>query len=55
MCRQALAKLLPDFENFNSNVEAWTRQWNEQGGKVNWQFTINNAKIMLKRLYPMVL
>jgi hypothetical protein len=54
MSRQALDKPVPDFESFKRNVEAWTKQRNEQGGKVNWQFTTKDARIKLRRLYPTI-
>ena len=55
MCRQALAKPLPDFESFENQVRAWTLRRNIQCGKVNWQFTTADARIKLKRLYPVSL
>jgi len=55
MCRQALAKPLPDFESFENQVRAWTLRRNIQCGKVNWQFTTADARIKLKRLYPVAL
>ena len=55
MCRQALAKPLPDFESFENQIRAWTLRRNVQCGKVNWQFTTNDARIKLKRLYPVAL
>jgi hypothetical protein len=33
-------------------VEAWQNQRNVTGGKVVWRFTMENARIKLKRLYP---
>jgi len=55
MCRQALAKPLPDFESFKNQVRAWTLRRNIECGKVNWQFTTADARIKLKRLYPVAL
>ena len=55
MSRQALAKPLPDFESFKNQIRAWTVQRNAQGGKVDWQFTSKDARIKLKRLYPVIL
>ena len=54
MCRQALAKPLPDMESFKNQIEAWTLRRNIECSKVNWQFTANDARIKLKRLYPAV-
>ena len=55
MCRQALAKPLPDMDSFKKQLRAWTLRRNIKCSKVNWQFTTNDARIKLKRLYPTVL
>ena len=55
MCRQALAKPLPDLESFKKQVKAWTSLRNQECAKINWQFTTDDARIKLKRLYPTVL
>ena len=39
-----------DMESFKAKVEAWTRQRNSTGLKVNWRFTTKDARIKLKRL-----
>jgi hypothetical protein len=55
MCRQALAKPLPDMDSFNRQIKSWTLRRNIECSKVNWQFTTNDARIKLKRLYPVIL
>ncbi|MFM7431026.1 MAG: IS630 family transposase, partial [Flammeovirgaceae bacterium] len=35
-------------------VQAWQRQRNNKGRKINWQFTNKEARIKLKRLYPSI-
>jgi hypothetical protein len=55
LSRQALAKPLPDMERFKIEVEAWTASRNAMVSKINWQFTTKDARIKLKRLYPIVL
>jgi hypothetical protein len=55
MCRQALAKPLPDMESFKKQVKSWTLRRNIECSKVNWQFTTQNARVKLKRLYPIIL
>ena len=55
MCRQALAKPLPDVQIFTSQIGAWTSRRNTDCAKVNWQFTTKDARIKLKRLYPSIL
>jgi hypothetical protein len=55
MCRQALAKPLPDMDSFKKQVKAWTMLRNINCCKANWQFTTKDARIKLKRLYPVIL
>jgi len=55
MCRQALAKPMPDLKSFKAQVKAWTVKRNLEGGRVNWQFRTKDARIKLKRLYPTIL
>jgi hypothetical protein len=55
MCRQALAKPLPDMDSFKEQVKAWTLRRNKECSTVNWQFTTKDARIKLKRLYPTTL
>jgi hypothetical protein len=52
MCKQALDKPLPDTESFKNQVRAWTLRRNLEADKINWQFTTDDARIKLKRLYP---
>lgn len=55
MCRQALAKPLSDMDSFKRQIKSWTLQRNINCSKVNWQFTTDDARIKLKRLYPTIL
>ncbi len=55
MCRQALAKPLPDAPSFIHQVRSWTFARNLSCSKVNWQFTTKDARIKLSRLYPTIL
>ena len=55
MCRQALSKPLPDMESFKSQVKAWTFNRNIECSKISWQFTTKDARIKLKRLYPVLI
>jgi len=54
MCRQALAKPLPDFDSFKAQVRAWTFNRNLECAKVDWQFKTADARIKLKHLYPTI-
>jgi len=55
MCRQALTKPLPDMGAFKKQVKTWAALRNIECNKVNWQFTTNDARIKLKRLYPTII
>jgi hypothetical protein len=55
MCRQALAKSLPDMQSFKKHIKSWTLRRNIECAKVNWQFTTKDARIKLKRLYPTII
>ena len=55
MCRQALAKPLPDMESFKHQVNAWNLKRNIECSKIIWQFTTSDARIKLKKLYPSIL
>lgn len=54
MCRQALAKPLPDLKSFSNQVTNWTMQRNIACNSVNWQFTSSDARIKLQKLYPVL-
>lgn len=55
LCRQALSKPIPDIDSFKKQVRAWTFNRNLSCSKVDWQFTTNDARIKLARLYPTIL
>ena len=50
--RQCLSRRIPDLETLRSEVAAWQQHRNEHAGRVDWQFTTDDARIKLKRLYP---
>lgn len=55
MCRQALAKPLPDIDLFKNQIKVWNQRRNSECTKINWQFTTKDARIKLKKLYPVIL
>ena len=55
MSRQALSKPLPDLESYREQVRNWTIKRNAKQSKINWQFTTQDARIKLSRLYPTIL
>jgi hypothetical protein len=54
LSRQCLDQRVPDFATLQINVKAWEQRRNAQGGKVDWHFTTDDARIKLKRLYPSI-
>jgi transposase len=54
LSRQCLKRRIPDKETLNNEVTAWTKRRNEANVIIDWQFTANDARIKLKRLYPVV-
>ena len=54
LSRQCLSRRLPDLETVQAEVSAWTAARNQAGGTVNWRFRTEDARIKLKRLYPVI-
>lgn len=50
--RQCLNRRIDNIPTIKKEVEAWCRNRNNSNAKINWQFTIDDARIKLKRLYP---
>ena len=50
--RQCLANRIPTLERMTAETSAWQDSRNNKGAKVNWQFTTDDARLKLKRLYP---
>ena len=49
---QCLNRRIDDIEIVRKEVAAWQKFRNNKNAKVNWQFTTENARIKLSRLYP---
>lgn len=54
LSRQCLDRRIPDQETMRNEVLAWTKTRNKEATIVNWQFTTDDARIKLKRLYPVL-
>lgn len=52
--RQCLKPRLPDIETVEREAIAWQNQRNQRQVDVDWRFTTEDARIKLKRLYPVV-
>jgi hypothetical protein len=52
LSRQCLDRRVADFETLQTEVTAWQERRDETGGKIDWRFRTEDARIKLKRLYP---
>jgi len=49
---QCLNRRIGDIETIMKEVSAWQNRRNVKGKKVEWQFTVGDARIKLNKLYP---
>ena len=54
MKRQCLKARMPDIATVSRQVAAWQKSRNENQVSIDWRFTTDDARIKLKRLYPIV-
>jgi transposase len=47
-----LPERVPDHDTLARHCRAWQTERNQRGAPTNWQFTTDQARIKLKRLYP---
>ena len=52
--RQCLKGRLPTIEAVEQKTAAWRERRNQDQVTIDWRFTTDNARIKLKRLYPIV-
>jgi len=52
--RQCLARRIDSMRELTREVGAWETQRNAANAKANWRFTMDNARIRLRRLYPSI-
>jgi len=46
---------IPNIDLLNEDLKAWQTQRNQAQKGVDWQFTADDARIKLKRLYPVIM
>ncbi len=51
---QCLNRRIANIEEIRRQVRAWQKHRNNKNAKVNWQFTNQDARIKLNRLYPTI-
>jgi DDE superfamily endonuclease len=54
LARQCLDRRIPDMDTLKREVAAWEKARNAAVVKVDWQFTTADARVKLKRLYPII-
>ena len=54
LSRQCLNRRIPDSDTLTAEAGAWQTQRNAATITVDWHFTANDARITLKRLYPVL-
>jgi hypothetical protein len=54
LVRQGLARNIATMQEFCEQAEQWQDQRNQAETTVNWRFTTADARIKLKRLYPVL-
>ena len=55
LSRQCLSRRMPDKQKLSTEVSAWERDRNNVKVQIDWQFTTEDARIKLKRLYPVAI
>jgi predicted AAA+ superfamily ATPase len=51
---QCLNRRIGDIETMKNEAEAWQTHRNNKEAKINWQFTCDDARIKLLRIYPSI-
>ena len=54
LSRQCLNKRIDILDVLNANMNAWEQSRNAVQKSVDWQFTTDDARVKLKRLYPII-
>jgi hypothetical protein len=54
LTRQCLDRRIGDAKELRREVGAWEEERNERGVEVRWRFTTADARIKLRRLYPVL-
>jgi hypothetical protein len=54
LARQCLSTRIPSIEEAKEQVRVWQDQRNQAHVTINWRFTTGDARVKLKRLYPVI-
>jgi len=50
--RQCLDQRIPDEATLKQEIKAWEERRNNMQATIDWRFSITDARVKLKRLYP---
>jgi len=53
LVNHGLSKRVPTIKQMKKEVKAWCKLRNKTANKINWRFSTDDARIKLKRLYPL--
>jgi transposase len=53
LVNHGLSKRIPSIKQMKKEITAWNKARNKTAKKINWRFTAKDARIKLKRLYPL--
>ncbi len=54
LARQCLARRIADVDTLRAEAGAWARRRNGVGATTDWQFTNEQARVKLRKLYPTI-
>jgi hypothetical protein len=54
LSRQCLADRIEDHATLRHEVQAWNKKRNDRQAKAHWQFTTADARVKLRKLYPIL-
>lgn len=52
LTKQCLDRRIPDLATLETELKSWNQERNAKAKSISWQFTTQDARIKLKRLYP---
>ena len=54
LSKQCIDRRIPNIDILNAEIAVWETAYNSQIKSVNWQFSTDDARVKLKKLYPIV-
>jgi hypothetical protein len=52
LARQCLSRRIDNLQEMRGETRAWQQGRDNAGARIDWQFTNEDARVKLKRLYP---